>query len=391
MVVTLAMISPNPAFAAPLTHTIRGETGIGYDSNPFLAPDDPYFDMNSGRWVTPERQGGFFTPVRLTGGLVQPLGVRGHRFITEYRADGDFYTAESISSADEAFLKVEPGFLFNLDYKSSRNRVFDIRAYGSYNRDLYYDRDTGLPATSGGVDVSNRFKYRAAGLELNFDYEVTRRLRFYFSARGEIRDYDDPEVVDPFDQDRLRTEMGTTLRFSRQVRLDLGYLYEIRDYSERTARSLDGNTAVGNPLLRYEIDSLVTNLRLRPLRPWRLELIYEHTKRADTFVDYNTYAQDKVRLRSTVRQGKVQWRLEFEYWERDFDNAFIFDEPIDPQTGLLNPNKFYETLEIGLEGYFPIKRHLRLYTAVEYVDQTANDPRFDYDRDRAIVGVELLY
>jgi hypothetical protein len=393
----MALISATACLTAmaqgPTTHTIRGEVGAAWDSNPFLTPDEPYYDLNRREWVHPERQPGFFSPVRVTGGLLIPVGRRGHRFVTEYRADGDFYGGETNGSANEAFLKVAPGYVMDLGFGSKRTRTFDIRGFGSFNRDLYFDRDTGLPAESDGLDVSNRFNYLAAGLDFQLDYEVSKPFRFYIEGRAETRDYEDLEDpdVDPYDHDRVRGEVGTVLRLSSKTRVYLSYRFEVRDYDFRQARSLDGESAPDNPLLRYETGTVATTIRWRPIRPWRLEAIYERSERDDVYVHYNDYAQDKLRLRSTVREGGTQWRLTVEYWERDFADAFIFDDPIDPMTGLPNPKKHYETWEFEFEAYFPFKRHMRWLTKIEWVDQTTTDPRFDYDRLRLTGGLELAY
>ena len=165
--------------ARRLLHGVTADIGVGYDTNPFLAPDEPYFDQNRKEYVDPVKQPGFFIPVRVRGGLQLPLGRTGHTFVTDYRLKGSFYTDDLASNADEAFFKIEPGAVFNIDRLSRRSRIVDLRVFGSLNRDVYFDRDTGIPISTAGIDVSQRFNYRAVGVEMLLDYEINRPVRFF--------------------------------------------------------------------------------------------------------------------------------------------------------------------------------------------------------------------
>ena len=373
-----------------LLHGFSLEAGVGYDTNPYLAPDQPYYDQNHREIVTPVKQPGMFFPLRLRGSLELPL-AGGHSFVTDYRILGDFYADEATRNADEAFIKLEPGFLFDLDGATRKNRFLEVRGYASYNRDLYFDRDTGVPVTTEGIDVSNRFNYRAIGGELGFDYEFISLVRLYLNARAERRDYEETEVVDPFDQNRFRADGGVVLDFSRKVELSLNYRYEIRDYLDRHARSLDGDDEPINPKLRYVLNSFRTTLRLRPWRPWMLDLIVERLNREDAFIHYNDYTQDTYRIRSRLHLGRVEWRLYAKFWQRDFERAYVFDDPINPRNGDFNFIKFYETYDITSELHVPLKRHFGIVGAVDFINQRTTDPRFDYERLQIRMGIEVVY
>ena len=53
-----------------LLHDIDLEFGLGYDSNPFLTPDEPYFDQNRREILDPRAESGFFLPVRLLVAII---------------------------------------------------------------------------------------------------------------------------------------------------------------------------------------------------------------------------------------------------------------------------------------------------------------------------------
>jgi hypothetical protein len=382
---TRAAEEPHPV------HDFRLEIGAGYDSNPYLAPDDPYFDQNRNEMVYPELESGFMVPARLDGDLQVPVGQGAHSFVTRYRLKGALYPESDTSNADEVYAKLEPGLRFRLDDSEKRDRFLDVRGFASYKKEIYFDRDTGEVSTVSEVDVSNRYTYDAVGAALVFDYEISRVVGLVIEGEAEQRDYDDPGELESFDHDRLEANAELVLRMARNARLYFGYGYEVRDYSDRHARSLDGDDPVTNPRLEYTYRRFTTTLRLKPRRPWTLEFRWRRGDRSDGFVDYNAYDRDTYRLRSTVRTDRGQWRLTAEYWERDFERAFIFDEPLNPLTGQPNPLKSHEVVDLEFDGRLAWKEHLRPFVRIDFVDQESADPRFKYRRTRGIVGLEFSY
>jgi hypothetical protein len=372
-------------------HDFKLEFGVGYDSNPYLAPDDPYFDQNRNSMVFPERQSGFMVPARLDGDLRLPVGHGAHSFVTRYRLKGAVYSDSDTSNADEAYAKLEPGFRFRIGKSEKRDRFFDIRGFASYNKEIYFDRDTGDDSTVSDVDVSNRYTYNAVGAAVVLDYEISRVVGLTIGGEAEQRNYEDPGELDSYDHDRLEARAELMLRMSRKARLYLEYVHEVRDYADRHARSLNGDDPDANPLLEYTYNRFMTTLRIKPLRPWTLELRWRRGNRSDGFLDYNEYDRDTYRVRSTVKTDRTQWRMTAEYGERDFERAFIFDEPLDTMTGQPNPIKSHEVVDLELDGRFSWTDHLRPFVLVDFVDQESADPRFVYTRTRGIVGLEFRY
>ena len=198
-------------------------------------------------------------------------------------------------------------------------------------------------------------------------------------------------MVESFDHDRTWLEAGLILRLSRKARLNLDTRYEVRQYDERLSRSLNGDDALGNPELRYDLASFGAELQLRPLRIWRLSLIWQQITRSDEFLDYNTYVQTVYRIRSRLELGRVLWSLSLKYWDRDFDNAFVFDDIFNPETGEINLIKFYETVDYRTEVRVRLKKRFGLLLAVKYIDQATADPRFGYVRSQYMTGVTFSY
>ncbi|MHC5066852.1 MAG: hypothetical protein ACYTG5_23095, partial [Planctomycetota bacterium] len=156
---------------------LEAEVGIGYDDNPFLTPEDAYFDQNQMEIVDPEGQSGFFLPVSMRGDLELPRSVGRSRFILGYRLRANLYGDSDTSNADETFAKVEPGYQLRLD--EEHERLLKVFPFAAYNKEIYFDRDTGLGSESGSADASDRYTYLALGGEIQLEYEVTRMFEFF--------------------------------------------------------------------------------------------------------------------------------------------------------------------------------------------------------------------
>ena len=364
------------------------EVGIGYDDNPFLTPGDAYFDQNQMEIIEPNRRSGFFVPVSLRGDLELPRSTGRSRFILGYRLRGNFYGDSDTSNADEMFAKVEPGYQLRLS--EEHERILKIFPFAAYNKEIFFDRDTGLGSESGNVDASDRYTYLALGGEVQLEYEVSRMFEFFVEGLFEGRDYEDVPGVESFDQNRYQVGSGIGLRFSKIVKLRLDYSYQARDYDERTARDRLGDNADTNPALEYTFQYYGATLRVMPLSKWVINLDWDRKNRDDEYVGYNDYSEDRYRVRSALQLGRWRLRAMVATREREFDNAFIFDNPIDPVSGQSNPRKSYDMFEYKLRAEVSWTKNLRVFAEVEHKDQDTEDPRYGYARTRSVVGVKWV-
>lgn len=367
---------------------LQVEVGIGYDDNPFLTPDDAYFDQNQMVVIEPSGSSGFFLPVKLRGDLTLPRNAERSTFILGYRLRGSFYSSSDTSNADELFARVAPGYHLRLD--EERERTLTISPFAAYNKEIFFDRDTGLGSESGNVDASNRYTYLALGMEVQLQYEVSRMFDFFVEGLFENRDYENVPGVDSFDQERYQVGGGIGLRFSKAVKLRLDYTYQARDYDDRNARDELGDTADTNPALKYSFQHYGATLRLKPVPQWTLHLDWDRKERDDEYVGYNDYTEDRYRVRSVLRLGKWRLRATASTKERDFDHAFIFDNPVDPVSLRTNPLKSYELFEYKLRVEKFWTENLRVFAQLQRKDQETEDPRYAYERTRSMVGVKWV-
>ncbi len=383
LLLLIALVA-TPALAAEpeSTHRVEFEFGLGFDTNPTLAPSRPYFDQNSESTVTPLVQGSLYAPLSLLGRHVAPYGVGRNAFVTEYDARGNFFVESFANSADETFARFKPGLRFGLAEPGGAERHVTLAPFVSYNKELYFDRDTGFEATSSGQDVSDRYTYMAIGGEAALAFEVAKQVDLELSGLYEGRDYETVPGLEAFDHDRLRGSAGVGLRLSRHLRLGLEYGYQKRTYGERHARSLDGESDASNPLLAYGYAESGATLTLKPTRAWSIEARAKTTAREDLHEGYNDYDQRSLRLRTTVRTQRAKLRASFQAFEREFDRAFIFDEEFDPRDGSPNPLKHYDGTDAELTAEWIFPRVWRLVVSLRRTEQTAADPRLDHERDQ---------
>jgi len=361
--------------------------GFGYDSNPFLSPDQAYFDQGGLTVVNPEPNAAPFIPVRLRGAY--PVGSGTRRFVANLHLDADTYTASDTDNADEVYAKLSPGFDWQWRGRGRGDRSLWISPFLAYNKETYFDRDDGSTRQFGGEDLSGRYSYSAPGLEIDYRIDPPSRFEYAFNARFEKRDYD--SVPDVLSQDHLYYRLGldAEIEFSGRRKLYLDYRYRLRDYDTRPARNLEGRALSSNPDLEYTYHDLGLTLRLPASRRLDFYLDLDYRIREDGYLGYNDYrrASTRVRVVHKTPEGR-RVALAVRRFETDYDRAFIFDLPTDPRDGSANPNKHYETIQVELEGEWPLADRWFVFGEYLFRDQDSEDPRWGYRRNQAAAGLK---
>lgn len=376
---------------AAATVAVAGEAdleidlGFGYDSNPFLSPEDPYFDQNSETAVDPERNPGPFVPLRFKGAF--PVGSGERRFVADLYLDADTYPGSERGNADEVFAKFSPGIEWSWERKGSSERSLWLAPFLAYNDETYFDRDDGLGRRVAGEDLSGRYSYAAPGLEIEYKIDPPSRFGYELSARVERRDYE--SVSAALSQDHLYVRLGldAEVLLGGRRKLYLDYRYRLRAYDTRPARNASGRALTSNPDLEYDYHDLGLTLRLPASAALDFYLDLDYRIREDGYVGYNDYRRVGSRVRSVLERHGRRLALAVRVYETDYDNAFIFDLPTDPRDGSPNPHKRYETLQIEAEGQWPLGERWFLFGEYVYRDHVSEDPRWDYRRQQAAAGL----
>ena len=361
------------------------EVGIGYDDNPFLTPGQAYFDQFALVIIDPVRQSGFFVPARIKGSYSSDGDNR--RFIMDYRLRHDAYLDSDTGNADETNARVASGLEWIMAREGRRENTFFVSTYAGYNKEVYYDRDTGVGQVFTAGDASDRYSYLAYGLETGYRHRTGEKIEYALEGVYEARDYDELAGVRSLDQSRMRVSADIKADLTDSVKLYVDYYYQIRNFDERLSRDLTGALLSTNPTLKYLDHDFGLSLRFRPGNVWRMFLDLDYRIRDDDFTGYNDYRETGYRLRSIWRSGEKRLRAAIRFRDRDYDNAFSFDMPTNPVGGLPNPHKQYEILDIDLKGQLPFWGSANIFVELDYRDQQTTDPRYSYDRLQAIAGL----
>lgn len=375
---------------APATEvTWFASAGLGYDSNPYLAPSSSYVDYaalpsGSNPVVVPRVQSGFFVPLETeleaTHLLNGDTRLRGSANL-----DGHVFLDSDLSKANVYNARLRAGPEFVLDRKGKiEDRVYAGVFIGKH-RKVYFDRDSGTDkTTAAGADISQRYSYVGTGIEADYSHR-TGAVGYGVNGKYARNDFEDPVVVSQLDHTFF--QLGATLGFSiaPPTKLALAYDHSVRDYSDRHARNAQGVYSNRNPMLVYTYNDVGMSLRQRLANDWVAHLDYDYSQREDGYVGYNDSNQHKYGARVLYRSGRLNGRLALEHWIRDYPNAFAYDEVV---PGI---KKTYDGTNAKLKAEWERSKHVSFWSEATYVTQDSSDLRYAYDRNIVMVGMGWTY
>ena len=120
--------------------------------------------------------------------------------------------------------------------------------------------------------------------------------------------------------------------------------------------------------------------------PWlfriRFQVNINRPLRSDEFVGYNDYTKSKIRLKSTFDlTDRLHASIRVTYRDQQYSNAFAFDVPG-------QPSKEYQEIEVMAAAEYQFTDHFSLRADVGQEVVESSDPRGEYDRTRAAIGVK---
>lgn len=360
--------------------SVSVEAGLGYDSNVFLTPENPYVDLAQPLTplVTPDKQTGFFIPLGLGAEYLRPMGT-GARLLSDFGFDAQVYEP-SIDNANLYDLEFTLGPEFDVTKNSSLYAGLIV----GYHREIYYDRDDGLNKVSGATDISDKYTYSNAGAELLYKHDLGK-LDYEVFASFEKRDYDDPVVVSQYDHDYIKFGGSVDYALADWTKVSAGYKYTIRDYNDRKARDLGGNLLASNPLLEYTYHTIDLTLRQRVSKSFVAYVDYTRQDRKDEFVGYNDYGMNRYKVRAIYTPTEeLRLRVAASYWDREYDRAFAFDDPA-------GGRKDYNGITFDAGAEYAYGKQLSFWADLNYDSQDTTDKRYEYDRAQFAAGAKYEF
>ena len=364
-------------------------TGLGYDNNVYQAPRAPYVDYaalpaGSNPTVVPQKKSGFFAPYEIKVNATYNL-KQDTRLLGSAALDGSFYVGGGLSSANELNLDLQGGPEFVLSRDGKVGNTVYVGALVEKHKQVYVDHDSGLDKTSAlsGTDISGRYSYIGVGAEAEYKHKIGK-IDYSFDGKYVFYDFEDPVVVSQMDHNYLKLGADASIPLVPHTKLNVSFDHSVRDYSKRHSRNAQGSLLNANPLLQYSYNSLGATLRNRISADWLIYVDYDHRQRADNYVSYNDYRQNRLGARLLYGAGRLKARLSLHHFKRDYPNGFAFD--IAGQGA-----KKYSGNNLKLKAELEQTKNTSLWSEMIYRTRNATDLRYDYSRIQIMVGMSWAH
>ncbi len=378
----LTVVRPPPPEPAQPAFESAFSIGYGYDSNAFRSPDTPYIDLSEDipALVVPVPQSSGYVPIRIKAEYSSP-GSGPTTLVASYRFGGDFHTDTLLQTANETNHRVTLGGERKIGSSGSANRRIALAAVFGLHTETNFDRDDGLDRFDDGESIADRFNYRNVGVEADLKNRIGR-ARIGLNGGWEMRDYDDVPTASSYDMTMYWIGGDIKFPISAGSRLKFGYQYYARDYDERRSKDSTGDASNATPNINYRYSVFEAGVRSRFSERFVTELIYYYTMRSDEFVGYNDYTKSKIRLKSTFDlTDRLHASIRVTYRDQQYSNAFAFDVPG-------QPSKEYQEIEVEATAEYQFTDYFSLRADVGQEVVESSDPRGEYDRTRAAIGVK---
>ncbi|MDH4229014.1 MAG: hypothetical protein OEW11_04595 [Nitrospirota bacterium] len=368
---TLALALPSPIMAM----NIETSVGIGYDSNAFRSPDQPYTDYSvllAPPAVTPQVQSGMYLPLEFKAASSNKTGLK-----ASYDFSGDIYL-NGLSNANSYTHEFRLANELTLSGSGSRRNTLDFGATLRRFSRTYYDRDSGLPKTS-----ANRYSYTALGADAAYQQRISRGFQWGLDGEVEARLYDAVPTGSKYDYNIYKIGTYAEFRVLDPTRLRFDLDYTINDYAQFKARNLVDGQLSTTPRQDLFV-TLQTTLRQRLGKDWTLFLDHRLRTRDDGFEGYDNYTAQRGRVRLLFSGDALKVRLSADQEVRSYDNAFAFNNvaqaPLD-----------YTASNASLSTEYAVSKTWALWAEVDWRNVDTNDIRYAYARTQTLVGVRAEF
>ena len=360
---------------------IRASVGFGNNDNVYRTPGSNYIDFGNSAQplVTPEVTSGAFLPVELA--LRYNLNsTEFENFYVAYRLKGDYYQDKELDNANEFVQEISFGNSYIRERDDGvKTTVFSAFKIGQHV-ETYFDPDDGLERDIGGVGIGDRLNFLRYGPELRVR-RSGERLALGLKFKGQLRNYEDVEVVPEYDHEYLMLGLHGQYKFTRTslIRVDVEAM--TRRYGDRPSFDLDGRQRLGNPSVEYDYLIATVTARQRIFRGAWFGVEYERTDRTDGYVGYNDYVRDTFGFEARWRPSRrFNIEVDARYSLYDFPNAFAFNND-------QLSRKTLETATGTVEAEWRLTRRLSLIGELMHREAVSNDARIQYDQNQFMLSV----
>lgn len=361
------------------------ETGLGYETNAYHAPDhdyvDYYADPLGSVTVSPKEQAGIFIPLKINAAMVNPIAAQTD-LVAGYKFSGYYFPAGALNDASSTDHEVTVGADSKLGKDGKQGKSYAGVFVRSHDK-VYVDRDSGDPKTSSaGLDVSNRYSYQSFGVEGDYERKLSRKNAVGVKGAYETLDYATPDAWSEYDHKYTMLGAYWDHNLAKGTKLKLGVTRETRDYKYRHSYNATGALLASNPLLVYTYTGYDIGVRHRFSDSTVAYLDYEMLRRRDNNVGYNDMNQRQVKLR-LIHDLNDQFRLRAKValTDPDYLNAFNFEDPA-------QGSKSASATDLQLRGEYRYTDHKTYYLELERNRHDNTDDRYQYNNSAVKLGAK---
>lgn len=363
---------------------LRARVGAGVDDNVYRSPAVSYVDLSGPAQplVTPEVQEGMFVPFSVHA-KYQVNSLENEGFFGSYRLGGRYYQDENLRNANEYLHELGFGSEYRRRHETRERRVYSAFNFAQHV-ETYYDPDTGIERSVGGVDIGDRMSYLRFGPEF-WLREKFGRFSIGARVKGQLWNYEETLAVPEYDFEYWQVGVNAQYLFTSTSLLRLSGEYYTRRFGERPAFELDGTQPVGNPPVRYDYTEYAVEARQTIFGVLWFGVRYARTTREDHHVGYNNYFRDDYGARLHLSIGnRFDLDATARYRIYNYENAFAFHVPA-------GGRKTLETATGLVTATFRMTDTLSLVGEYQYRDVASNDTRIEYARSQVMVGVRWMH
>lgn len=396
----LALFQANAATAQEMNWSV--ETGVGYETNIYHAPDHDYIDTAlpstrpGGIAVSPTEISSMFIPVDVSAGIKNKI-YDNAGFIAEIDFDTDLILSSEAEDAARTNVNLDVGVDYELiDWKFSKKKKDHIRkkrgnayigAFISTHDQIYVDRDTGVPKTTftGNVDISDKYSFQSIGVKGDYERKVGK-IRYLIGFTFEDLNYEKPLSGAEYDHEYQKLELGLRRKFYKSSDMKLIYAYSHRDYSDRHARDLaTGTYSSANELLEYTYNTVKLSVGHKFKNGLKTNLDIKSVAREDGFEAYNDYSKLEYAIRVRYKYSdKTKIRAKLKKFDIDYDNAYNFED-------VSRGEKESSGTDLSFKVVHNMNKNKSYYIELDLVDRKSTDDRYDYTNNMVLIGAKWEY
>ncbi len=377
-------IEPAPVRRAPERPfgdlQLRAALSVGSDDNVFRAPAEGYNDLSQpgAPAVTPAVQSGVFYPVDINA-KYSVNSFEHESFFGSYRVSGRYYQDESLENANEYAHQLAFGTEYERQADTRERKIYSAFTISSHDGS-WYDRDDGTEREFNNEGVGNRLSYVRYGPEIWMRQSYSR-LSFNVHAKGQIRNYDDPEELPEYDHEYLHIGASVQYRFTSTSLLRIKADAWQRRFGERPSFNLDGQQPIDNPPIRYDYVQVGATARQRITSLMWFGINYTRTERRDRHSGYYDYFRDDYGVDFSFRvSDRFIVRADANYGIYSYLNAFAYNTAAGGRQTL-------EKADARLLATWRFTPRLSLVAEFEHRDIVSNDQRIAYTRNQVMLGL----